>query len=440
MRKAKYSIIIPTFERANLLDETIQICLKQNYEDFEIIISNNASKDATKEILNKYKSNKKIFIFETEQKMSMQDHWAFAMKKAKGEYILFLGDDDGISFNFFKIIDNVLERSKANMIKFRTFVYYHDDWEGDEASCVFMKNNATNNFYNIDNKSVIKSYCDLSNFSYFPNLLQSIFRKDLFDKASQKCKHMFVGAPDFSCPSLLLAQDNSKLCYVDAFLGFGGRSRNSNAAFYFKKKSNKKKSRHTEWADELTNQTRLPYHDPAINVPCNFVPGSFSYAKYFFPKNLKNHELDAFKLSCMIKKDIEESLLGNREKWHKEIEIENFKTYVSKNLSKRNKDYVFNMRGDWTLIGKIKLNLKKLYILINHIIFKISNFDIDRNIKNRREKSNYDTVINLKSEKIDLINFMDKFYKDYNGSKTVNKNVYIENPDLKFVEKVNFYI
>ena len=93
----KYSIIIPTFERSNLLGDTVDGCLLQNHDNFEILISNNYSQDETAFVLSKYSGNPKIRIVETEKKLSMQDHFLFAMNHSKGQYILFLGDDDGVS-------------------------------------------------------------------------------------------------------------------------------------------------------------------------------------------------------------------------------------------------------------------------------------------------------------------------------------------------------
>ncbi|MGZ8158598.1 MAG: glycosyltransferase family 2 protein, partial [Methylobacter sp.] len=47
----KYTVIIPTRDRAETLEATLRTCLRQTYENFEIIVSDNCSGDNTKEIV-----------------------------------------------------------------------------------------------------------------------------------------------------------------------------------------------------------------------------------------------------------------------------------------------------------------------------------------------------------------------------------------------------
>ena len=51
----KISILISSYNKGSYLEECIQSCLNQNYEDYEIILIDNESSDKTEFILNKYK-------------------------------------------------------------------------------------------------------------------------------------------------------------------------------------------------------------------------------------------------------------------------------------------------------------------------------------------------------------------------------------------------
>lgn len=48
------SVVIPTYNRANTIDKTIESILNQTYKNYEIIIADDNSKDNTEEIINKY--------------------------------------------------------------------------------------------------------------------------------------------------------------------------------------------------------------------------------------------------------------------------------------------------------------------------------------------------------------------------------------------------
>ena len=128
MKNPKYSIIIPTCDRANLLKHTINGCLRQNYDNYEILVSNNFSSDNTKIILENFNKEPKINVVKTESRMAMPLHWEFAMSHARGDYIIFLGDDDGISTNLLLLLDSIIKQYDSNIIKWQTYLYHHPDW------------------------------------------------------------------------------------------------------------------------------------------------------------------------------------------------------------------------------------------------------------------------------------------------------------------------
>lgn len=66
----KISIIIPTTNRKEELSNSIEAYLKQTYQNFEILIMDNASKDGTKELFeNNYSKNEKIKFFYFEENL-----------------------------------------------------------------------------------------------------------------------------------------------------------------------------------------------------------------------------------------------------------------------------------------------------------------------------------------------------------------------------------
>lgn len=93
------SIVIPTYNRADLLGQTIESCINQTYpkDKFEIVIADNNSKDNTKEIVEKYIKNSDVrvtYLFEPRQGA----HFArnTAAKQLKSE-LLYYTDDDMIA-------------------------------------------------------------------------------------------------------------------------------------------------------------------------------------------------------------------------------------------------------------------------------------------------------------------------------------------------------
>lgn len=89
----KVSVIIPTHNRAKILHLAVKCVLHQTFQDFEIIIVDDASQDNTEEVIRGFRDNR-IKYFRRE--MSGGDAVArnLGIVNSEGEYIAFLDDDD----------------------------------------------------------------------------------------------------------------------------------------------------------------------------------------------------------------------------------------------------------------------------------------------------------------------------------------------------------
>ena len=94
------SIIIPTFNSAKFLSQTIESALNQTYKNTEIIIVDDNSTDKTVEIIKNYQNkNSKIKFYKIKNYKktgsgSGSKPRNFGIKKSKGKYIAFLDSDD----------------------------------------------------------------------------------------------------------------------------------------------------------------------------------------------------------------------------------------------------------------------------------------------------------------------------------------------------------
>jgi len=105
-----FSIVIPTYNRAENLKFAIANILEQAFEDYELIVSNNNSTDRTDEAIKEFKDNRIIYI-----KNKTNIGWIRNIEKsinlAKGKYVILQGDDDYLYskdrlFNLSKILKN----------------------------------------------------------------------------------------------------------------------------------------------------------------------------------------------------------------------------------------------------------------------------------------------------------------------------------------------
>jgi glycosyltransferase involved in cell wall biosynthesis len=91
----KVSVIIPTYNRANLLPRAIKSVLNQTFQDFELIIVDDGSTDNTRKVVEEFqqKDSRIKYIFQ-ENSGGPAKPINSGIKNSKGEYIAILESDD----------------------------------------------------------------------------------------------------------------------------------------------------------------------------------------------------------------------------------------------------------------------------------------------------------------------------------------------------------
>jgi|APSaa5957512535_1039671.scaffolds.fasta_scaffold52141_2 glycosyltransferase involved in cell wall biosynthesis len=87
------SVIVPTYNRANILCETLDSILCQTYENFELIVVDDGSTDNTEEVVKKY-NDLRLHYIKTENWGGPARPRNIGIQISKGEYIAFCDDDD----------------------------------------------------------------------------------------------------------------------------------------------------------------------------------------------------------------------------------------------------------------------------------------------------------------------------------------------------------
>ena len=87
------SIIIPTYNRSDLLLRAVNSVLSQSYTDYELIIVDDYSSDNTQEVISSF-SDTRIISIQRERNGGLSAARNTGIEQARGEYIAFLDDDD----------------------------------------------------------------------------------------------------------------------------------------------------------------------------------------------------------------------------------------------------------------------------------------------------------------------------------------------------------
>ena len=116
MNNVKVSICIPAFNQTRYLKKSLNSILIQDYQDYEIIITDDTPSDVVEKLSNNYAFKGRLKYFKNKKTKGSPENWNEAIKHAKGEYIKILHHDDWFTkkdslSKFVKMLDN---NPKAN--------------------------------------------------------------------------------------------------------------------------------------------------------------------------------------------------------------------------------------------------------------------------------------------------------------------------------------
>lgn len=118
METVKISVIIPTFNRAHTLKETLNSVAAQSYRNWECIVVDDGSTDATEEIIASYLKDQRFQFIKRPENMQKGACTCrnIGISNATGDYFQFLDSDDLLSSNKFEIQLNALRKINASKI------------------------------------------------------------------------------------------------------------------------------------------------------------------------------------------------------------------------------------------------------------------------------------------------------------------------------------
>lgn len=130
MNKPLVSICIPTYNGQKFIAEAMDAAIKQTYRPLEIVVSEDASKDATLEIIKSFqnKTDIPIHIF-THKPSGIGANWNNCIVNSNGEYIKFLFQDDTIESNCIeKMVKYAVKSNNIGLVySKRNFIYNEND-------------------------------------------------------------------------------------------------------------------------------------------------------------------------------------------------------------------------------------------------------------------------------------------------------------------------
>jgi glycosyltransferase involved in cell wall biosynthesis len=145
------SVIIPTYNRAALIEAALKSIANQEYRPIEIHIVDDGSTDETADIVAQFVAQYK------DKSLSIYSHWClhlgacaarnYGLKHSRGEFIQFLDSDDIIHPLKLSVQVNALKKTKADFVWSSTIAYQGTpDWDTEPLVGAAMSGHKSHNF------------------------------------------------------------------------------------------------------------------------------------------------------------------------------------------------------------------------------------------------------------------------------------------------------
>lgn len=176
------SIIVPVYNCEEYIEKCIDSILHQTYQNFEVIVINDGSKDNTLEKLKKYINKNKITIISIENN-GVSNARNLGIKNSKGDYICFIDSDDWVEKEYLEcfvrnitdkkelIIQDILQNGKPKYNYKLESINLFSDTETLFTKCNPLANGAP--YSKLFNLNIINSHNILfdTNLSYGEDLV-----------------------------------------------------------------------------------------------------------------------------------------------------------------------------------------------------------------------------------------------------------------------------
>lgn len=226
------SIIIPTKNRYSTLLPLLDMLCSFISNNFEIVIQDNSENNEV--ILNYLEKNKdfRLKYFYCNDKLSVIDNSDLAINNTIGDYICFIGDDDGVM----PYIVEVVEWMDLNGVKaLKSFKpnYYWPDQKSN-----YLSNDTSGNLkhesFNYSIKKVdAKKALDFTlkkggtSMKMLPCLYHGIVKKEVLNEIFEKCNTFFPGPSPDMANGVALTKFIKEYTYVDFPVVISGKSAKS---------------------------------------------------------------------------------------------------------------------------------------------------------------------------------------------------------------------
>lgn len=114
MEESKISIILPTYNSDNVLENAIKSVIEQTYKNWELIIIENGKKGQAKQIAQSFNDKRIIYMYQEQPNVSNARN--VGLENVTGKYVSFIDSDDRYDKDFLQKLVEYLEQNDLQLV------------------------------------------------------------------------------------------------------------------------------------------------------------------------------------------------------------------------------------------------------------------------------------------------------------------------------------
>lgn len=284
MTSPKFSVVIPTRERAETLRHALRTCLDQNFDDYEIIVSDNFSSSKTAEVVAEA-SSARVRCVRTPAPLAMSTNWEFGVSHARGEYVILLGDDDGLMPYALKELDALTRQSPAARAIRWDAAYYTWPSFAIPGQGNFLRVPLGRGLREVDSMQMIRAVIEFREFyTALPMLYNSAVHRNVLEEMRKRSGRVFAHSIPDVYTGFAVAAAAGWYLSTDVPMSVSGQSGGSNGIATLCRRGQSEIDREFRQFNALEQTLPRPHVPDLPAFPHVPVADSFLEAKkQFFP-------------------------------------------------------------------------------------------------------------------------------------------------------------
>jgi glycosyltransferase involved in cell wall biosynthesis len=215
-----FSIVLPTWNRENLIKDALKSLQEQTFSDFEVVIVDNHSVDNTRAVVESFNDNRFRYYY-PENKLSQLECYTYGWNRCKGLYSASLDDDNVWRRNSLLKIKAIIDSlPEIELVCFDRGLIYHSN---DHPNAQLRSSLRIHGFggqcslYS-DSQDRIRSFCENIRFDQpYPGITNSFVKTDVLNRILNREEDIFPGKciGGEEVVAVLLLNTISKFIYFD---------------------------------------------------------------------------------------------------------------------------------------------------------------------------------------------------------------------------------